>query len=140
MRLAEVAAEQKLDLALGEVRKIIVAGEPGGSVPSLRARIERLWPGAAVVDHHGMTETGPVSYGCAARPNVLHIIESSYIAEVLDPGSSRWVHPGQRGELVLTNLGRTGSPLLRYRTGPGRGRAEQPCECGSYELALKGNP
>ena len=82
LRLAEVAAEQKMELGRGEVRKIIVAGEPGGSVLSMRARIERLWPGATVVDHHGMTETGPVSYGCAARPNVLHIIESSYIAEV----------------------------------------------------------
>ena len=139
LRLAEVAAEQKMDLGCGEVRKIIVAGEPGGSVLSMRARIERLWPGATVVDHHGMTETGPVSYGCAARPNVLHIIESSYIAEVLDPGSSRRVHPGQRGELVLTNLGRTGSPLLRYRTGDlVEAAAEQPCECGSHELALEG--
>jgi len=139
LRLAEVAAEHKLDLSRGEVRKIIVAGEPGGSVPSLRARIERVWPGAVVVDHHGMTETGPVSYGCATRPSVLHIIESSYIAEVLDPGSNRRVHPGQRGELVLTNLGRTGSPLLRYRTGDlVEAAPEQPCQCGSYELALEG--
>lgn len=139
LRLAEVAAEQKMDLGCGKVRKIIVAGEPGGSVLSMRARIERLWPGAKVVDHHGMTETGPVSYGCAARPNVLHIIESSYIAEVRDPGSGRSVLPGQRGELVLTNLGRTGSPLLRYRTGDlVEAAAEQPCECGSHELALEG--
>lgn len=139
LRLAEVAAEQKLDLGRGEVKKIIVAGEPGGSVPSLRTRIEKLWPGAVVVDHHGMTETGPVSYGCPSRPNVLHIIESAYIAEVLDPGSGRKVASGRKGELVLTNLGRTGSPLLRYRTGDlVEAAAEQPCKCGSYELALLG--
>ena len=139
LRLAEVAAEQKMDLACAEVKKIIVAGEPGGSVPSLRTRIEGLWPGAAVVDHHGMTETGPVSYGCPIRPDVLHIIESAYIAEVLDPGNGGKVPSGRKGELVLTNLGRLGSPLLRYRTGdlvvPA---AEQPCKCGSYELALEG--
>jgi len=139
LRLAEVAAEQKMDLACAEVKKIIVAGEPGGSVPSLRTRIEGLWPGAAVVDHHGMTETGPVSYGCPTRPDVLHIIESAYIAEVLDPGNGGKVPSGRKGELVLTNLGRLGSPLLRYRTGdlvvPA---AEQPCKCGSYELALEG--
>lgn len=139
LRLAEVASEQKLDLGRGVVRKIIVAGEPGGSVPSLRARIEMLWPGAAVVDHHGMTETGPVSYGCPTRPNVLHVLESAFIAEVLEPGSDRKVLPGRKGELVLTNLGRMGSPLLRYRTGDLVEVAlEQPCTCGSYELALQG--
>ena len=139
LRLAEVATEQALDLRRGEVKKIIVAGEPGGSVPSLRARIESLWPGAKVMDHHGMTETGPVSYGCPSRPNVLHIIESAYITEVLDPESGRRVSPGQKGELVLTTLGRTGSPLLRYRTGDlVEAAAEQPCQCGSYELALLG--
>jgi phenylacetate-CoA ligase len=139
LRLAEVAAEEKIDLSSTAVKKIIVAGEPGGSVPSLRARIEKLWPGAVVVDHHGMTETGPVSYGCPNQPNVLHIMESAYIAEVLDPGDSRKVPSGRKGELVLTNLGRTGSPLLRYRTGDlVEAAAEQPCACGTYELALLG--
>ena len=97
--------------------RIIVAGEPGGSIPATRAHIEKLWPGARVVDHHGMTETGPVSYGCPQRPGVLHVIESAYIAEVIDPESGQAVPPGGTGELVLTNLGRMGSPLLRYRTG-----------------------
>jgi phenylacetate-CoA ligase len=105
IRLAETAAESHIDLEKSNVRRIIVAGEPGGSIASTRAHIEKSWPGARVVDHHGMTETGPVSYGCPARPGVLHIIESSYIAEVLD------------GELILTNLGRIGSPLIRYGTG-----------------------
>ena len=44
-----------------------------------------MWPGAKVVDHHGMTEVGPVSFGCPARPDVLHVIETAYIAEVVDP-------------------------------------------------------
>src|SRR5215470_10572815 len=73
--------------------------------------------GASIVDHHGMTEVGPVSYSCPKQPGVLHVIESSFIAEVIDPESAKAVEPGSSGELVLTNLGRTGSPLLRYRTG-----------------------
>jgi phenylacetate-CoA ligase len=133
IRLAEVAREEKIDVAHSQVRSIIVAGEAGGSIPATRAYIERLWPGARVVDHHGMTEVGPVSYGCPQRPEVLHVIESAYIAEVMDTDASG------AGELVLTNLGRLGSPLLRYRTGdlvrPG---AEGRCACGSYELALAG--
>jgi phenylacetate-CoA ligase len=139
IRLAEVAAEEKLDLAAGKVRSIVVAGEPGGSIPATRALIEQLWPGARVVDHHGMTEMGPVSYECSKRRGVLHVIEDAYFAEVIDPQSLAALGPGETGELVLTNLGRTGSPLLRYRTRDLVGRAQNArCECGSYELALEG--
>ncbi len=126
IRLAEAAVEEKLALKSSSVRRIIVAGEPGGSIASTRAHIEKLWPGAKVIDHHGMTETGPVSYGCPARPGVLHVIESSYIAEVID------------GELILTNLGRIGSPLIRYRTGDLVKAVRGTCACGTNDVALEG--
>ncbi|MAE68101.1 MAG: phenylacetate--CoA ligase [Phycisphaeraceae bacterium] len=116
LRLAETAASKRIDLGQSRVRVIVVAGEPGGSSPAVRGRIERHWPGACVFDHHGMTEIGPVSYGNPDRPDLLHVIESSYLAEILD-ADGRPVPPGTPGELVLTTLGRTGSPLLRYRTG-----------------------
>ncbi len=139
MRLAEAAGEEDIDLAAAHVRTIIVAGEPGGSVPAARGRISKLWHGARVVDHHGMTEMGPVSYGCPKRPDVLHIMEDSYIAEVIDPETGRPVPRGVTGELVLTNLGRLGSPLLRYRTSDiVQAAVEDRCECGSYDLALNG--
>jgi phenylacetate-CoA ligase len=111
LRLGEIGG------AGSHVRTIIVAGEPGGSIPTTRARIERLWPGARVFDHHGMTEVGPVSYECLERPGTLCVIEPSYLAEIIDPITAQPVGRGESGELVLTTLGRTGSPLLRYRTG-----------------------
>jgi phenylacetate-CoA ligase len=126
IRLAEAAGEERIDLDQSTVRRIIVAGEPGGSIAATRAHIEKLWPGARVVDHHGMTETGPVSYGCPERPGVLHVIESSYIAEVID------------GELILTNLGRIGSPLIRYRTGDLVRAVRGQCVCGTSDVALEG--
>ncbi|MGH9631508.1 MAG: phenylacetate--CoA ligase family protein [Bryobacteraceae bacterium] len=139
VRLAEVAAEENIDLGSGKVRSIIVAGEPGGSIPATRALIEKLWPGARVADHHGMTEIGPVTYECPERRGVLHIMEAAYFPEVIDPDSQEPAAPGGTGELVLTNLGRTGSPLLRYRTGDIVRRAsEARCLCGSYEMALDG--
>jgi len=138
MRLAEVAAAEKIDLKRSCVKTIIVAGESGGSIPSMRARLEQLWPGARVFDHHGMTEVGPVSYECPVRPGVLHVIESGYLAEIIDPATSSPVTPGQPGELVLTTLGRTGSPLLRYRTGDVVKVDSQPCGCGRNEMALVG--
>ncbi len=139
IRLAEVAAEEQIDLSRARVRRIIVAGEQGGSIPATRAHIERLWPTAKVVDHHGMTEMGPVSYACPSRPDVLHVMEAAYFPEVIDPVTARAVERGETGELVLTNLGRVGSPLLRYRTGDIVRRAAQVrCACGSEELALEG--
>ncbi|MEZ5361486.1 MAG: AMP-binding protein [Bryobacterales bacterium] len=139
IHLAETAHAEGIDLTASQVRRIIVAGEPGGSIPVTRARIEQLWPGARVYDHHGMTEIGPVSYECPARRGVLHIIEQAYLPEVVDPETLQPIAPGELGELLLTNLGRTGSPLLRYRTRDfvRRGAAE-PCACGSFEMALEG--
>ncbi len=139
IRLAEVAAQEKVDLCDSKVRTLIVSGEPGGSIPGTRAQIESLWCGARIVDHHGMTEVGPVSYGCPKHAGVLHVIESSFIAEIIDPETGRAVESGSSGELVLTNLGRAGSPLLRYRTGDVvQAAISSPCECGSYEMALEG--
>jgi phenylacetate-CoA ligase len=139
IHLAEVAVREGIDLGKSRVRRIIVAGEPGGSISATRQKIEDLWQGARVIDHHGMTEVGPVSYGCPARADVLHIIESSYIAEIIDPETGRQVARGTQGELVLTNLGRPGAPLLRYRTGDlVVASTAQRCECGSTEMALPG--
>jgi phenylacetate-CoA ligase len=140
LRLAETAAREKIPLDRSRVRKLIVAGEPGGSIPAVRARLEEVWPGARVYDHHGMTETGPVTYQCPARSGVLHVIESAYHAEVIQPADGKPARPGETGELVLTTLARTGSPVLRYKTGDlvKCGVRNGPCECGSYETAFEG--
>ena len=68
LHLGQLAAENGFDYSDSAVRKIIVAGEPGGSVPATRERIEKAWPVAKVCDHHGMTEVGPVTYQCPGRP------------------------------------------------------------------------
>src|ERR1043166_2093811 len=139
IHLGNTALKEKIDLSKSAVRVIIVAGEPGGSVPAIRSQIEQLWPGARVFDHHGMTEVGPVTYECPARPGVLHVMEEAYLPEIIAPGSGPPVNPGQEGELVLTTLGRTGSPLLRYRTGDlVRASEKWVCICGRSELALPG--
>jgi phenylacetate-CoA ligase len=138
LRLAEVAAaEQHAPLSDGSVRVIIVAGEPGGSIPATRDRIESSW-GARVIDHHGLTETGPASFECWERPGGLHLLESEFIAEVIDPVTTAPVPDGQPGELVLTNLGRTASPVIRYRTGDLVTRSHGACACGRTLAWLDG--
>lgn len=117
LRLAEVAAAEGLDLRTATVRRLIVAGEPGGSIAETRARLTAAWPQATVIDHHGMTEIGPVSVQDRPEALRLRVFENAYLAEVLDPTTGVAVKPGTLGELVLTTLGREGSPLIRYRTG-----------------------
>jgi phenylacetate-CoA ligase len=131
LRLAEVAAQEGIDLSKSAVKRIFAAGEPGASIPATRARLESQWPGAKVIDHHGMTETGPVTFECPARPGTLHVIESAYFPEVIHRETGEPMPPGSTGELILTTLGRTGSPVLRYRTGDIVKTADQPvCVCG----------
>jgi phenylacetate-CoA ligase len=139
LRLAEVAAarEGARPLAESSVRLLVVAGEPGGSIPSTRARIEQAW-GARVLDHHGLTEVGPVSFECLEAPGHLHVNESAFICEVLDPEGGEAVGDGVAGELVLTNLGRTASPVIRYRTGDIGVKDETPCRCGRTWMRLRG--
>ena len=140
LRLAEVADLEwkgRRPLSESSVRVVIVAGEPGGSIPSTRARIEQSW-GARVIDHHGLTEVGPVSFECWEGGGFLHLNENEYICEVLDPVALDPVADGQPGELVITNLGRAASPVIRYRTGdvvvPRTGR----CPCGRTLTRLEG--
>jgi phenylacetate-CoA ligase len=137
LRLAELAKEEGFDLAKGTVRKLIVAGEPGGNVPGIRDRIEQLW-GARIFDHWGMTELGPLAVECPENPGGIHVLESECIAEILDPVSHKPVQPGTEGELVVTNLGRIGSPLFRYRTGDLVRADPEPCPCGRSLLRLNG--
>ena len=117
LHLAETARAEGIDLRQCRVRQIIVAGEPGGSQRTVRSRIEAAWPGAQVFDHHGMTETGPVTYESAELPGSLVLLDSQFFAEIVDPQTLAPVSEGTRGELVLTTLKRVGSPLIRYRTG-----------------------
>lgn len=124
LHMAGVAQQHNIDLTKNRVSRIIVAGEPGGSVRSVRDAIESQW-GARVVDHAGASELG--AWGFASADGIgLHVIETEFIAEFLvfdDRGGYRTVTPedqsvpSQRCELVMTNLGRFGGPVIRYRTG-----------------------
>ena len=137
LRLAEVAAEEGRVLADSSVRVLIVAGEPGGSIPATREQIERSW-GARVIDHHGLTEVGPISFECWESPGALHVNEDRFICEVLDPVSGLPVPDGQPGELVVTNLGRLANPVIRYRTADIVVRRTDPCACGRPWARLDG--
>ena len=135
LRLAEVAREIGFDLSTIPMKATVHAGEPGANVPSTKARIEEAW-NAKCHDHAGATEVGAHSFECEVQPGGTHLIESEYIAEILDPATGKPVAEGERGELVLTNLGRWGFPVVRYRTGDIVRTTTQRCDCGRTALRL----
>lgn len=115
LHLAEVGQQNQIDVAKLEVSRIIVAGEPGGSIPEIRDRISGLW-GARVIDHSGASEVGPWGYA-DPKGRGLFVNESEFIAEFLSIEHGGPAAEGELSELVLTTLGRKGSPVIRYRTG-----------------------
>ncbi len=116
LRLGAIAKD--MGLQFPKLKALLVAGEPGGSVPEVRVRLQELWGSHVHVgDHHGLTETGPVSYQDPQKPGHLCVMEDAFFAEVLDRESGKEVADGELGELVLTTLRRTACPLFRYRTG-----------------------
>ena len=56
----------------------------------------------------------------------------------MDPATARTVPDGERGELVVTNLGRVDAPAIRYRTGDIVARRTGPCACGRTWSRLEG--
>ena len=134
LRLAEAAREEGIDLARSALRVSIHAGEPGASIPGTRERIEKAL-GVEAFDHTGATEVGAHGFSCSARDGV-HINESEFIVEILD-GSGNARDEGT-GELVLTNLGRWGMPVIRYRTGDRVTAVRGTCACGRTLVKLAG--
>ncbi|HUO72362.1 MAG TPA: hypothetical protein VMU39_16455 [Solirubrobacteraceae bacterium] len=136
IRLATVASQNDLCDALEPVQRILCTGEPGASLAAVRSLIEKLWE-AQVFDHAGLSEVGAFGYPCAEAGG-LHVNEDEFIAEVLVPGGEDPVADGELGELVLTALGRTGFPAIRYRTGDVVESPRGPCPAGHAGRWLPG--
>ena len=117
LRLWQQATEMGINLATeSKVDKIILSGEPAGSIPAVKRQLEEAW-GAKCGDTAGMTELGTIMiFECDHQPGGTHIIEDHFIEEVVDPGSGEPVGYGELGERVVTSFGRGLIPVLRYRT------------------------
>jgi phenylacetate-CoA ligase len=143
LRMAQEARALGIDLAGSSVERLILSGEPAGSIPATKKLIEEQW-GAKAGDTAGMTELGTIMiFECEAQPGGTHIIEDHYIEEVVDPETDRPVPYGEQGERVVTSFGRGFIPVIRYRTRdlvvrvPGT-----TCTCGRtfdlYEGGIRG--
>lgn len=124
------------------IRSISGWGEPGYSVPHLRARLRALWSevsdcaALAIVDIYGLSETGIIAFGCREGGG-LHLLEDAVLVETVDPEGDAVVPPGEAGEVVVTLLESVATPLIRYRTGDVAVLDETPCPCGRTGRRLR---
>jgi phenylacetate-CoA ligase len=143
LRMAQEAKTMGVDLAGSAVKRLILSGEPAGSIPATKRLIEEEW-GAKAADTAGMTEVGTIMvFECERQPGGTHIIEDHYIEEVVNPETGDPVPYGELGERLITSFGRGFIPVLRYRTRdlvvrvPASG-----CQCGRtfdlYEGGIRG--
>ena len=138
LHMAAEAEKAGIDLAReSSIRITIHAGEPGANIPSTKKKLEQVW-GAKCFDHPGATEVGAFGFECDAQPGGVHVNESEFIAEFRDPDTGDATVEGEKGELVMTNLGRTGSPIIRYKTGDLVQPSNEPCSCGRPFVLLQG--
>jgi phenylacetate-CoA ligase len=118
--------DPKRDLA---IRKIIVAGEAGGSVPATRKAIEELW-GAELYDFYGLSDIfGACAAMCEAKDG-LHIAEDQILVETVDIHTGEILQPGEVGELVYTTLRKRARPMIRFRSGDIGWIDTSKCSCG----------
>jgi phenylacetate-CoA ligase len=130
--LVEWAAERGFDLRASSVRRVLVAGEPGGGEPAFRAQLEEGW-GARVTEAMGIGDIGPSLWGECEHQDGMHLGARGFVhPELVDPvtGAALALEDGAAGELVLTHLRQRAAPLLRFRTRDHVVVRMSPCPCG----------
>jgi phenylacetate-CoA ligase len=130
--LLEWASERGKDLRRSSVRRVLVAGEPGGGQPAFRAKLEEGW-GAKVTEAMGIGDIGASLWGECEEQHGMHLGARGFVhAELIDPGSGepREISDGASGELVLSHLQHRAAPLLRFRTRDHVELWTSPCPCG----------
>ena len=139
LHLSEWARQRGIDLPHCSVKRVMVAGEPGGGEPAMRAKLEAAW-GASVTEAMGIGDISVSLWGeCEAKAG-MHFSGRGFVHfELIDPASGESVPltDGATGELVLTHLVNRSAPLLRFRTRDHVRLAAGPCPCGRTAPRVK---
>ena len=132
LHLTDWARERGMDLAKSSVKRVMVAGEPGGGEPAMRAKLEAAW-GASVTEAMGIGDISVSLWGECEQKAGMHFSGRGFVhVELIDPqtGAAKPIEDGAEGELVLTHLVNRSAPLLRFRTRDHVRMSVDPCACG----------
>lgn len=117
------------------LKKIIVAGEPGGSIDATREKIEELWD-ADLYDFYGLSDIFGACAGMCEEKDGLHIAEDQILVEVINPETGEVLPEGEIGELVFTSLRKQARPMIRFRTGDIGYVNKNKCKCGRTQTRI----
>jgi phenylacetate-CoA ligase len=136
--MAETARKMGIDPAKDlYIRRITVAGEPGGSIPATRKRMEEAW-GAKVYDQVGSTEIGHWGWECRYQTG-LHVNEAFYLVEIEDVNTGKPItEPGKLGKMVVTTFDRMAQPCIRFDVKDLIQWSARKCDCGRTFRLLEG--
>lgn len=137
-RLAEVAKQMGIDTANLGIQKIICAGEPGASIPSVKEKMEETW-NCDVYDHVGTTETGSWAYECEEKCGGIHVNEAMFYVEIIDFETNTVItEPNKYGRVVVTTFNRKSSPCVRFNTNDIACWMDKKCSCQRTSRLIKG--
>lgn len=134
--LAHRAEELGTPLRESRVELALVGGEPGGSIPSVRARLRDTWGDIAVIDGAAgsTSEMYPflTNIGCLQDPGGgVHLFQDENYTEVVDRDDPNAPVPaGTPGATVGTHLWRESQPMIRFWMGDEGIMDDSPCPCG----------
>ena len=127
--LGETAKKKGIDPKELSVKTIIVAGEPGGSIPATRKAIETLWD-AKLYEFYGLSDIFGACAGMCEEQDGLHLAEDHILVETVDQKTGEVLPDGETGELVFTSIRKHARPMIRFRTGDIGYVDKSPCKCG----------
>ncbi len=134
--MAETANKLGIEPASLNIEKITVAGEPGGSIPTTKRRMEEAW-NARVYDHIGATEIGAWGYECVCQSGI-HINEALFTVEIEDTNTGELItEPDKPGKMIITNLNRMAQPCIRFDSKDIIEWGNEKCDCGRTFRILK---
>jgi len=83
-------------------------------------------------------DAGIMGYQCNhCPPGVYHVPTSFQFIEIINFETGKYAAPNESGEVVVTNLSRTSTPIIRYRVGDAAFWTGEPCSCGDKNPLLK---
>jgi phenylacetate-CoA ligase len=121
------------------LRRISVAGEPGGGENAFRAAIEAAF-GAKVCEAMGIGDISISLWGECEHQQGMHFCGGDFVhVELIDPASGEALplEDGAEGELVYTALQREAAPPLRFRSRDHVMIWTAPCACGRRTIRTR---
>ena len=129
-------SREKAGISLDDIN--LKAGIHGAEMwtNEMRKRIETSL-GIKTHNIYGLTEVmGPgVAQECSQQDG-MHIQDDHFYPEIIDSETGETLDYGEKGELVLTSLTKTGMPILRFRTKDLTSLNNEKCDCGRTTVRM----